>query len=79
MQNLFQGDTMKHTIEINTVDALLIVQLLHENHFENVVDKAIAERLRNEIIEAVGKELYESVNKELPNAIDKEISYLKNK
>ena len=42
---------MKHTIEIKTVDALLIVQLLHDNHFENVVDKTIAERLRNEIIE----------------------------
>jgi DNA-directed RNA polymerase specialized sigma subunit len=55
---------MKHTIEINTVDALLIVQLLHDNHFENVVDKAIAERLRNEIIEKVGKDLYESVNKD---------------
>lgn len=68
---------MKHAIEISTVDALLVVQLLHENHFENVVDKAIAERLRNKIIEAVGNELYESVNKELPKAIDKEIERLK--
>ena len=68
---------MNHIIEINTTDALLIVQLLHDNHLENVVDKAIAERLRNKIIEKVGKELYESVNKELPNAIDKELERLK--
>lgn len=68
---------MKHTIEINTVDALLIVQLLHDNHFENVVDKSIAKRLRKEIIEAVGKELCESINKELPKAIDKELERLK--
>ena len=68
---------MKRTIEINTVDALLIVQLLHDNHFENVVDKTIAERLRNKIIERVGKDLYESVNEELPNAIDKELERLK--
>ena len=50
---------MKHTIEINTVDALLIVQLLHDNHFENDTDKLIAERLRNKIIKKVGKELSE--------------------
>ena len=48
---------MKHTIEISTVDALLIVQLLHNNHLENEIDKSIAERLRNEILEKVGKEL----------------------
>ena len=48
---------MKHTIEISTVDALLIVQLLHDNYLENEIDKAIAERLRNEILEKVGKEL----------------------
>ena len=68
---------MKHAIEISTVDALLIVQLLHDNHFEKVVDKTIAERLRNKIIERVGKDLYESVNEELPNAIDKELERLK--
>ena len=68
---------MKHTIEISTTDALLIVQLLHDNHFENEIDKAIAERLRNQIIENVGKELYEAVNKELPKAIDKELEQLK--
>ena len=68
---------MKHAIEISTVDALLIVQLLHDNHFENVTDKAIAEKLRNKIIEKVGKELYESVNEELPNVIGKEIEWLK--
>lgn len=50
---------MKHTIEINTIDALLIVQLLHDNHLENEIDKLIAERLRNKIIEQVGKELPE--------------------
>lgn len=48
---------MKHTIEISTVDALLITQLLHDNHLENEIDKSIAERLRNEILEKVGKEL----------------------
>ena len=48
---------MKHTIEISTTDALLIVQLLHENYLENETDKLIAERLRNEIIEKVAKEL----------------------
>lgn len=48
---------MKHTIEISTVDALLIAQLLHDNHLENEIDKSIAERLRNEILEKVGKEL----------------------
>ena len=68
---------MKHAIEISTVDALLIVQLLHYNHFENVVDKTIAERLRNKIIERVGKDLYESVNEELPNVIGKELEWLK--
>ncbi len=50
---------MKHLIEISTIDALLIVQLLHDNYFENDADKLIAERLRNEIIEKVGKELSE--------------------
>ena len=50
---------MKHTIEISTVDALLIIQLLHDNNLQNKTDKLIAERLRNEIIEKVGKELTE--------------------
>lgn len=50
---------MKHTIEIRTVDALLIVQLLHDSHLENEIDKLIAERLRNEIIEKVAKDLSE--------------------
>ena len=50
---------MKHTIEISTVDALLIIQLLHDNHLENETDKLIAERLRSQIIEKVGKELSE--------------------
>ena len=70
---------MKHAIEISTVDALLIVQLLHDNHFENVVDKTIAERLRNKIIKRVGKDMYETVNEELPNAIDKELERLKHR
>ena len=48
---------MKHMIEIDTVDALLIVQLLRENGLENETDKLIAERLKNKIIEKVGKEL----------------------
>ena len=50
---------MNHKIEISTVDALLIVQLLHDNYLENDTDKLIAERLRNEIIEKVCKELSE--------------------
>lgn len=50
---------MKHTIKISTVDALLIIQLLHDNNLQNETDKLIAERLRNEIIEKVGKELTE--------------------
>lgn len=48
---------MKHTIEIRTVDALLIVQLLHDNHLKNETDKRIAERLRTEIIEKVTEDL----------------------
>ena len=48
---------MKHTIEISTVDALLIVQLLHDNNLENETDKLIAERLRNKIIKEVANVL----------------------
>lgn len=48
---------MKHTIEISTIDALLIVQLLHENNMQNETDKRIAERLRENILETVGKQL----------------------
>lgn len=50
---------MKHTIEIDTVDALLIVQLLRENNLENETDKLIAKNLKDRIIELVGKELSE--------------------
>lgn len=50
---------MEHTIKINIIDALLIVQLLHDNHLTNETDKLIAERLRNKIIEKVGRELRE--------------------
>ena len=54
---LFTGElNMKHTIEISTVDALLIVQLLHDNNLENETDKLIAERLRNKIIKEVANE-----------------------
>ena len=48
---------MKHTIEISTVDALLIVQLLRENNLENETDKLIAKRLKDKIIKIVGEEL----------------------
>ena len=44
---------MKHTVEIDTVDALLLVQLLHENNLENETDKRIARRLKDIIIEKV--------------------------
>lgn len=50
---------MKHTIEINTVEALLIVQLLRENNFESETDKLIAERLKERIVGAVSRELSE--------------------
>ena len=48
---------MNHTIEINTTDALLIVQLLHNNYLRNETDKLIAEKLKNMIINKVSKEL----------------------
>lgn len=55
---LFTGESnMKHTIEINTVDALLIAELLYDNRLKNTTDKLIAERLRNKIIEKVSKDL----------------------
>ena len=50
---------MKHTIEISTVDALLIVQLLHEKYFENETDRNIAEKLRDKILTIVGNNLSE--------------------
>ena len=50
---------MKHTIEISTADALLIVQLLRENQLENEKDKLVAERLKYEIICQVNKDLSE--------------------
>lgn len=50
---------MRHTIEINTVEALLIVQLLRENNLENETDRLIAERLKDKIVKIVGKELSE--------------------
>lgn len=50
---------MKHTIKISTVDALLIIQLLHDNNLQNETDKLIAARLRHQIIEKVSKELTE--------------------
>ena len=42
---------MKHTIEISTTEALMIVQLLHENYLKNETDKLIAERLKGMLIE----------------------------
>ena len=50
---------MKHNIEINTVEALLIVQLLRENALENETDKLIASRLKDMIIEKVASQLSE--------------------
>lgn len=50
---------MKHTIEISTADALLIVQLLRENQLENETDRLIAERLKYEIISQVNEDLHE--------------------
>ena len=48
---------MKHNIEISTVEALLIVQLLRENALENETDKLIAQRLKDMIIEKVATQL----------------------
>lgn len=48
---------MKHNIEINTVEALLIVQLLRENDLENETDRLIAKRLKDTIIEKVAMQL----------------------
>lgn len=48
---------MKHTIEISTADALLIVQLLRENQLENKTDKLVAEKLKYEIISQVNEDL----------------------
>ena len=48
---------MKHNIEISTVEALLIVQLLRENELENETDKLIAQRLKDMIIEKVATQL----------------------
>ena len=48
---------MKHTIEISTADALLIVQLLRENNLENEIDKLGAKRLKEKIIKTVSEDL----------------------
>lgn len=50
---------MKHSIEISTVEALLIVQLLRENELQNETDKQIANRLKDTIIEKVTSVLQE--------------------
>lgn len=50
---------MKHNIEISTVEALLIVQLLRENDLQNETDKLIAQRLKDMIIEKVATQLSE--------------------
>ena len=48
---------MKHTIEISTADALLMIQLLRENNLENEIDKFGAERLKEKIITTVSEDL----------------------
>lgn len=48
---------MNHNIEISTVEALLIVQLLRENELENETDKAMAKRLKDTILKKVTAEL----------------------
>lgn len=50
---------MKHNIEINTVEALLIAQLLCENDLQNETDRQIASRLKDMIIEKVAIALRE--------------------
>ena len=51
---------MKHNIEIDTVEALLIIQLLRENSLDNDTDRLIAKRLKDTIIEKVAAKLSES-------------------
>lgn len=53
---------MKHNIEISTVEALLIVQLLHENNLSNETDKIIAKRLKDMIIKKVSSEFSNEVS-----------------
>lgn len=48
---------MKHKIEFTTVDALLLIQLLNENNFENEIDKKLANNLRQNILDVVGNDL----------------------
>lgn len=48
---------MKHNIEISTVEALLIVQLLRENSLENETDREMARRLKDTIIKRVTTQL----------------------
>ena len=52
---------MKHNIEISTVEALLIVQLLRENELQNETDRLIAERLKDTIIKKVSTALSDEV------------------
>jgi hypothetical protein len=53
---------MKHNIEISTVEALLIVQLLHENNLSNETDKIIVKRLKDMIIKKVSSEFSNEVS-----------------
>lgn len=53
---------MKHNIEISTVEALLIVQLLRENELQNETDRLIAERLKDTIIKKVSTALSDEVS-----------------
>ena len=53
---------MNHNIEISTVEALLIVQLLRENDLLNETDKSIARNLKDMIIKKVTTELSKEVD-----------------
>lgn len=54
---------MKHSIEISTVEALLIVQLLRENELKNQTDKVMAKSLKDLIIKKVAAELSKTKKK----------------
>ena len=53
---------MKHNIEISTIEALLIIQLLHEDNMSNETDRLMAKRLKDMIIEKVSNELSSEVH-----------------
>lgn len=48
---------MKHVIEMSTVEALLVFNLLDKIDIQNEIDKQIAERLKERIMDTVANQL----------------------